>query len=123
MTPPMGRPGPPQPRVRAPHRLLWPVTAAAGAALVAGTVQPPPSAQTRPDTVPVASVTCSTGVWKADYYPNTTLTGTPRKSLCDASLSRGQARPRTNEAAGAKSVGRTGHQRLAESSADCSDRR
>ncbi|MFM9626244.1 MULTISPECIES: fibronectin type III domain-containing protein [Streptomyces] len=82
----MGRPVPPRPRSRAPHRLLWPVTAAAGAALVAGTVQPPPSAQTRPDAAPVAAVTCSTGVWKADYYPNTTLTGTPRKSLCDTSV-------------------------------------
>ncbi|MFD5269282.1 fibronectin type III domain-containing protein [Streptomyces sp. NPDC058335] len=80
----MGRPVPPQSRVRAPYRLLWPVTAAAGAALVAGTVQPP--AQARPDAAPVASVTCSAGVWKADYYPNTTLTGTPRKSLCDSSV-------------------------------------
>ncbi|USQ82469.1 PA14 domain-containing protein [Streptomyces phaeoluteigriseus] len=82
----MGRPVPPQSRVRPPHRLLWPVTAAAGAALVAGTVQPPTPAQARPDATPVASVTCSAGVWKADYYPNTTLTGTPRKSLCDASV-------------------------------------
>ncbi|MFE7650457.1 fibronectin type III domain-containing protein [Streptomyces phaeoluteigriseus] len=82
----MGRPVPPQSRVRPPHRLLWPVTAAAGAALVAGTVQPPIPAQARPDLTPVASVTCSAGVWKADYYPNTTLTGTPRKSLCDASV-------------------------------------
>ncbi|OQD53057.1 hypothetical protein BM536_034205 [Streptomyces phaeoluteigriseus] len=82
----MGRPVPPQSRVRPPHRLLWPVTAAAGAALVAGTVQPPTPAQARPDVTPVASVTCSAGVWKADYYPNTTLTGTPRKSLCDASV-------------------------------------
>lgn len=88
MTPPMGRPGPPQSRVRAPHRLLWPVTAtAAGAALIAAAVQTPP--QSRPDAnvAPAASVICAYGVWKADYYPNTTLTGAPRKSLCDASIS------------------------------------
>lgn len=86
MTPPMGRPVPPQSRVRAPRRLrlLWPVTAA-GAALIAGTVQGPPRTAP-PDAVPVASVNCSDGVWKADYYPNTTLTGTPRASLCDASV-------------------------------------
>ncbi|MEU8649425.1 fibronectin type III domain-containing protein [Streptomyces sp. NPDC048737] len=80
----MGRPVPPHSRVRAPHRLLWPVTAAAGAALVAATVHPPPQAP--PDAVPVASVTCSAGVWKADYYANATLTGAPRKSLCDTSV-------------------------------------
>ncbi|MFC3573749.1 fibronectin type III domain-containing protein [Streptomyces yaanensis] len=82
----MGRPVPPQSRVRAPHRLLWPLTAAAaGAALIASTVQTPP--QARPDAAPVAALSCSNGVWKADYYANTTLTGTPRKSLCDKSIS------------------------------------
>ncbi|WP_330289681.1 fibronectin type III domain-containing protein [Streptomyces sp. NBC_00576] len=83
----MGRPVPPQSRVRASHRLLWPVTtAAAGAALIASTVQAPPQPQARPDAAPVASVSCADGVWKADYYPNTTLTGTPRKSLCDKAV-------------------------------------
>lgn len=87
MTPRMGRPVPPQSRVRASHRLLWPVTtAAAGAALIASTVQAPPQPQARPDAAPVASVSCADGVWKADYYPNTTLTGTPRKSLCDKAV-------------------------------------
>ncbi|WP_051858415.1 fibronectin type III domain-containing protein [Streptomyces cellulosae] len=81
----MGRRVPQQSRVRPVGRLLWPVTAAAGAALIAGTVQPPTPA--RPDAAPAASVTCSAGVWKADYYANTTLTGTPRKSLCDTSVS------------------------------------
>ncbi|MGI5138744.1 fibronectin type III domain-containing protein [Streptomyces sp. CA-106110] len=81
----MGRPVPPQSRARAPHRLLWPVTAAAaGAALIASTVQTPP--QARSDTAPVAALSCADGVWKADYYANTTLTGTPRKSLCDKSI-------------------------------------
>lgn len=88
----MGRPTPPQPRVRASHRLLWPVSAAAaGAALIAGTVQTPPQPQVRPVAVPVAvpvaAVSCADGVWKADYYPNTTLTGTPRTSLCDKAVS------------------------------------
>lgn len=95
MTPRMGRPVPPHSRVRASsHRLLWPVTtAAAGAALIAGTVQIPPQvrAVTAPDAVsdaaPVAAVSCADGVWKADYYPNTTLTGTPRTSLCDKAVS------------------------------------
>ncbi|MFF4957839.1 fibronectin type III domain-containing protein [Streptomyces sp. NPDC001222] len=81
----MGRPVPPQSRLRAPHRLLWPVTAAAaGAALIAGVVQTP--SRTGPDAAPVAAVSCADGVWKADYYANTTLTGTPRKSLCDKSI-------------------------------------
>lgn len=85
MTPRMGRAVSPQSRGRAPRRLLWPVTTAvAGAALVAGTVQTPPGA--RPDAVPIAAVSCADGVWKADYYPNTTLTGTPRKSLCDKAV-------------------------------------
>ncbi|MGW1256363.1 fibronectin type III domain-containing protein [Streptomyces sp. NPDC002513] len=81
----MGRPVPPQFRARVPHRLLWPVTAAAaGAALIASIVQTPPPS--RPDTAPVASLSCADGVWKADYYANTTLTGTPRTSLCDTSI-------------------------------------
>lgn len=86
MPPRMGRPVPPRSRVRAPHRLLLPVTAA-GAALFVSTVQPPSAPQAGPDTVPVAAVSCAAGVWKADYYANTTLTGTPRKSLCDKAVS------------------------------------
>ncbi|MGW0578116.1 PA14 domain-containing protein [Streptomyces sp. NPDC002920] len=84
----MGRPVPPPFRVRAPHRLLLPLTAVAGAALIAGTVQSPPQSRlpARPDAAPVAAVSCAAGVWKADYYPNTTLTGTPRKSLCDTAV-------------------------------------
>ncbi|MDX3453878.1 PA14 domain-containing protein [Streptomyces sp. ME02-8801-2C] len=81
----MGRPVPPQSEARTSHRLLWPVTATAAAALLAGTVQSPP--QVRPDTAaPVAAVSCADGVWKADYYPNTTLTGTPRRTLCDKAI-------------------------------------
>ncbi|MFJ4849014.1 MULTISPECIES: PA14 domain-containing protein [unclassified Streptomyces] len=94
----MGRPVPvpvpPRSRVRTAHRLLWPVTAAAaGAALVAGTVQTPPPV--RQDTVPAAAVSCADGVWKADYYANTTLTGTPRRSVCDTAISEnwGKGRP------------------------------
>ncbi|AVV46419.1 hypothetical protein C6376_38780 [Streptomyces sp. P3] len=33
-----------------------------------------------------AAVTCSAGVWKAQYYANTALTGTPRATVCDASI-------------------------------------
>ncbi|MGG8407780.1 fibronectin type III domain-containing protein [Streptomyces sp. 12297] len=33
-----------------------------------------------------AAVTCSAGVWKAQYYANTTLTGTPKATACDASI-------------------------------------
>ncbi|MEH0509307.1 MULTISPECIES: fibronectin type III domain-containing protein [unclassified Streptomyces] len=33
-----------------------------------------------------AAVTCSAGVWKAQYYANTTLTGTPKAIACDASI-------------------------------------
>lgn len=62
------------------HRLLWPVAAAA--ALLAGTLRGAPP----PDAVPVASVTCATGVWKADYYANMKFSGTPKKSLCDTSI-------------------------------------
>lgn len=86
MPPRMGRPVPPRSRVRAPHRLLLPVTAA-GAALFVSTVQPPTAPQAGPDAAPVAAVSCAAGVWKADYYANTTLTGTPRKSLCDKAVS------------------------------------
>ncbi|MBM9510649.1 fibronectin type III domain-containing protein [Actinacidiphila acididurans] len=63
------------------HRLLWPA-ATATAALLAGTLQSAP----HPDAVPVASVTCAAGVWKADYYANTRFSGTPKKSLCDTSI-------------------------------------
>ncbi|MFB6817588.1 fibronectin type III domain-containing protein [Streptomyces sp. NPDC056347] len=33
-----------------------------------------------------AAVTCSAGVWKAQYYANTKLTGTPKATVCDASI-------------------------------------
>ncbi|MFJ9742801.1 fibronectin type III domain-containing protein [Streptomyces sp. NPDC101166] len=33
-----------------------------------------------------AAVTCSAGVWKAQYYANTTLTGTPKATVCDAAI-------------------------------------
>src|SRR6185503_2667224 len=33
-----------------------------------------------------AAVTCSAGAWKAQYYANTTLTGTPKATVCDASI-------------------------------------
>ncbi|WP_157968604.1 PA14 domain-containing protein [Streptomyces geranii] len=83
----MGRPVPPRSRVRVRPRLTLPVTAVAGVALVASTVQTPPAPPARPDAVPVAAVSCADGVWKADYYANTSLTGTPRKSLCDKAVS------------------------------------
>ncbi|MCX4512242.1 PA14 domain-containing protein [Streptomyces sp. NBC_01619] len=34
-----------------------------------------------------ATVTCADGVWKATYHANTTLTGTPRRTVCDAAIS------------------------------------
>ncbi|OQD51926.1 hypothetical protein BM536_037185 [Streptomyces phaeoluteigriseus] len=33
-----------------------------------------------------AAVTCSAGVWKAQYYANTTFTGTPKATVCDTSI-------------------------------------
>ncbi|MFJ4422447.1 PA14 domain-containing protein [Streptomyces bobili] len=33
-----------------------------------------------------AAVTCSAGVWKAQYYANATLTGTPKATVCDTSI-------------------------------------
>ncbi|MGW2618332.1 fibronectin type III domain-containing protein [Streptomyces sp. NPDC001500] len=33
-----------------------------------------------------AAVNCAAGVWKAQYYANTTLTGTPKSTVCDASI-------------------------------------
>ena len=33
-----------------------------------------------------AAVTCPAGVWKAQYYANTTLTGTPKATACDDSI-------------------------------------
>ncbi|WP_435134911.1 fibronectin type III domain-containing protein [Actinacidiphila sp. bgisy144] len=65
------------------HRLLWPA-AAATAALLAVTLQGAPS----PTAVPVASVTCASGVWKGDYYANLKFSGTPKKSLCETSINK-----------------------------------
>ncbi|MGW7369726.1 fibronectin type III domain-containing protein [Streptomyces sp. NPDC054841] len=39
-----------------------------------------------PATAHAATVTCADGVWKASYYANTTLTGTPRRTVCDTSI-------------------------------------
>ncbi|MGV9557287.1 PA14 domain-containing protein [Streptomyces sp. NPDC003522] len=33
-----------------------------------------------------AAVTCSAGVWKAQYYANTTLSGTPKGTACDTAI-------------------------------------
>jgi len=33
-----------------------------------------------------AAVTCQAGVWKAQYYANTTFTGTPKATVCDESI-------------------------------------
>ncbi|MFF3208713.1 PA14 domain-containing protein [Streptomyces sp. NPDC002962] len=33
-----------------------------------------------------AAVTCSAGVWKAQYYANTTLSGTPKATVCDSAV-------------------------------------
>ncbi|SNT59021.1 PA14 domain-containing protein, partial [Actinacidiphila glaucinigra] len=33
-----------------------------------------------------AATTCSTGVWVASYYANTTFKGTPKKTTCDTSI-------------------------------------
>lgn len=84
----MGRPVPPHLRARTLHRLLGRTTVtAAGAALVAGALQlPTQTPAAAPTAAPVAAVSCAAGLWKADYYANTTLTGTPRKSLCDSSI-------------------------------------
>ncbi|MFE5711441.1 fibronectin type III domain-containing protein [Streptomyces sp. NPDC056501] len=34
-----------------------------------------------------AAVTCNSPLWKADYYANTTLTGTPKLTTCDSVIS------------------------------------
>ncbi|MEV6104140.1 PA14 domain-containing protein [Streptomyces sp. NPDC051940] len=34
-----------------------------------------------------AAVTCSAGVWKAQYFANTTLSGTPKATVCDSAIS------------------------------------
>ncbi|MFF7211070.1 PA14 domain-containing protein [Streptomyces sp. NPDC008238] len=47
-------------------------TTAAGLALPAGAAH--------------AATTCSTGVWVASYYGNTTFKGTPKKTACDTSI-------------------------------------
>ncbi|MEU5219597.1 PA14 domain-containing protein [Streptomyces sp. NPDC020807] len=33
-----------------------------------------------------AATTCAAGVWKAQYYANTTLTGTPKLEVCDTAI-------------------------------------
>ncbi|MFD7300904.1 PA14 domain-containing protein [Streptomyces pharetrae] len=33
-----------------------------------------------------AAVNCSAGVWKAQYYANTTLSGTPKATVCDTAI-------------------------------------
>ncbi len=33
-----------------------------------------------------AAVSCAAGVWKAQYYADTTLTGTPKATVCDTSI-------------------------------------
>jgi len=33
-----------------------------------------------------AAVNCSAGVWKAQFYANTTLTGTPKATVCDTAI-------------------------------------
>lgn len=33
-----------------------------------------------------AAVTCASGVWKAEYFANITLTGTPKATVCDTSI-------------------------------------
>ncbi|MFE7775349.1 PA14 domain-containing protein [Streptomyces sp. NPDC057445] len=40
-----------------------------------------------PATARAATVSCADGVWKAAYHANTTLTGTPRLTTCDAAVS------------------------------------
>lgn len=40
-----------------------------------------------PATAGAATVTCPDGVWKATYYANTTLTGTPKRTVCDTVIS------------------------------------
>ncbi|MFD8071909.1 fibronectin type III domain-containing protein [Streptomyces sp. NPDC059718] len=47
-------------------------TTAAGLALPAGAAH--------------AATTCSTGVWAASYYANTTFKGTPKRTACDTSI-------------------------------------
>ncbi|MFE7515118.1 PA14 domain-containing protein, partial [Streptomyces sp. NPDC057540] len=34
-----------------------------------------------------AAVTCASPVWKAEYFANTTLTGTPKLTTCDSAIS------------------------------------
>lgn len=57
-------------RVRA--TMLAFATTAAGLAMPAGAAH--------------AATTCSTGVWVASYYANTTFKGTPKKTACDTSI-------------------------------------
>ncbi|MEV5970297.1 hypothetical protein [Streptomyces sp. NPDC051921] len=33
-----------------------------------------------------AAATCPAGVWKAQYYANTPFTGTPKATVCNASI-------------------------------------
>ncbi|MDX3073491.1 PA14 domain-containing protein [Streptomyces sp. NPDC088354] len=41
---------------------------------------------TLPASTAHAATTCSTGVWVASYYANTTFKGSPKKTACDASI-------------------------------------
>ncbi|MFI8180479.1 PA14 domain-containing protein [Actinacidiphila glaucinigra] len=58
--------------IRARATALALATTAAGLALPAGAAH--------------AATTCSTGVWVASYYANTTFKGTPKKTACDTSI-------------------------------------
>ncbi|MGW3244907.1 PA14 domain-containing protein [Streptomyces sp. NPDC001070] len=58
--------------IRARATALALATAATGFAVPAGTAH--------------AATTCSTGVWLASYYANTTFKGTPAKTACDTSI-------------------------------------
>ncbi|WUD74502.1 PA14 domain-containing protein [Streptomyces sp. NBC_00510] len=58
--------------IRARATALALATAATGFAVPAGTAH--------------AATTCSTGVWLASYYANTTFKGTPKKTACDTSI-------------------------------------
>ncbi|MFF3943497.1 PA14 domain-containing protein [Streptomyces sp. NPDC001902] len=58
--------------IRARATALALTTTAAGLALPVGAAH--------------AATTCSTGVWVASYYANTTFKGTPKKTACDTSI-------------------------------------
>ncbi|WP_372408551.1 fibronectin type III domain-containing protein [Streptomyces luteireticuli] len=58
---------------RAPAAALVLTSAALGIAVPAGAAQ-------------AAPVTCAPGVWKAEFFPNTTFRGTPKKTACDNAI-------------------------------------